>query len=53
MDITSLSSAFAVNYSMAIESKMMDSEELAGQEMSRMLEELATPAKGAYIDVYA
>jgi hypothetical protein len=53
MDMTSLDAAFAVNYSMAIVGKMMDTEELAGQEMSRMLDEVSAPAQGAYIDTYA
>ena len=45
--------SFATNYSLAITKKMMDSQELAGQEIAKMLEAVPTPAKGDYIDVYA
>ena len=44
----------ATNYSMAVTKKMMDSQELAAQELLKMLPE--TPVslpKGEYIDVYA
>lgn len=44
---------FATNYSLAVTKKMMDSQELAGQEIAKMLEAVPTPAKGNYIDVYA
>lgn len=44
---------FATNYSLAVTKKMMDSQELAGQEIAKMLEAVPTPAKGDYIDVYA
>ena len=44
---------FANNYSLAITKKMMDSQEMAGQEFAKMLEAVPTPAKGDYIDVYA
>ena len=45
--------SFATNYSLALTKKMMDSQELAGQEIAKMLEAVPTPAKGDYIDVYA
>ena len=45
--------SFATNYSMAVTKKMMDSQELAGQELAKMLEAVPTPAQGQYIDVYA
>ncbi len=52
---TSMSAAeTAMNYSVAVTKKMMDSEELAAQELLKMLPE--TPVslpKGQYIDVYA
>ena len=43
----------ATNYSMAVTKKMMDTQELAGQELMKMLEAVPAPAKGQYIDVYA
>ena len=45
--------SFATNYSMAVTKKMMDTQELAGQALMKMLEAVPTPAKGQYIDVYA
>ena len=45
--------SFAINYSMAVTKKMMDSQEMAGQELLKMLEAVPVPAKGDYIDVYA
>ena len=45
--------SFATNYSLSITKKMMDTQELAGQELAKMLEAIPTPAKGQYIDVYA
>lgn len=42
---------FATNYSMAVTKKMMDTQELAAQEMLTMLP--PTPGKGEFIDVYA
>ncbi|MDE6589929.1 MAG: YjfB family protein [Oscillospiraceae bacterium] len=51
---SSMSAAsFATNYSMAITKKMMDTQEMAGQELVKMLEAVPSPAKGQYIDVYA
>lgn len=41
---------FQVQYSTAVTKKVMDTAELAGQEMARMLEEMP---KGQYIDTYA
>ena len=45
--------SFATNYSLAVTKKMMDAQEMAGQELLKMLEAVPTPAKGQYIDVYA
>ena len=45
--------SFATNYSLSVTKKMMDSQELAGQELLKMLDAVPTPAKGDYIDVYA
>ena len=45
--------SFATNYSLAVTKKMMDTQELAGQELAKMLQAVPTPAKGQYIDVYA
>ena len=45
--------SFATNYSLAVTKKMMDTQELAGQELMKMLQAVPTPAKGQYIDVYA
>lgn len=45
--------SFATNYSLAVTKKMMDTQEMAGQELLKMLEAVPTPAKGQYIDVYA
>ena len=45
--------SFATNYSLAVTKKMMDTQELAGQELVKMLNAVPTPAKGQYIDVYA
>ncbi len=43
---------FAVDYSMSVTKKVMDTQELAGQELLNMLS-AAAPAKGQYIDTYA
>ena len=45
--------SFATNYSLAVTKQMMDSQELAGQELVKMLEAVPSPAKGQYIDTYA
>ena len=37
--------SFATNYSLSVTKKMMDSQELAGQELVKMLEAVPTPAK--------
>ena len=42
---------FAVDYSMAVTKKVMDSQELAAQELLRMLP--PTQGMGQYIDTYA
>lgn len=54
---TNMSAAnFATNYSMAVTKKMMDTQELAAQELLNMLPStpsVPAPSKGQYIDVYA
>ena len=45
--------SFSTNYSIAVTKKMMDSQEMAAQELMKMLEAVPTPPKGNYIDVYA
>lgn len=46
--------SFETNYSIAVTKKMMDSEQLAAQELTKMLEAVPSPLpKGQYIDVYA
>ena len=42
---------FSVEYSMAVTKKVMDTQELAAQELLEMLP--AAPSMGQYIDVYA
>lgn len=53
MDMSAAS--FATEYSLAITKKMMDTQELAGQELINMLPDTASmaPPKGDFIDVYA
>ena len=53
MSMSMSAASFATNYSLAVTKKMMDTQELAGQELVKMLEAVPTPAKGQYIDVYA
>ena len=53
MAMSMSAASFATNYSLSVTKKMMDSEELAGQELLKMLEAVPTPAKGQYIDTYA
>lgn len=44
----------AVSYSTAVTKKVMDTQEMAAQELLSMLPATpAAPAKGTYIDVYA
>ncbi len=51
---TEMSSAqFAVQYSTAVTKKVMDTQELAAQELMKMMPQSPAPAKGQYIDVYA
>ena len=45
--------SFATNYSMAVTKKMMDTQELAGQELMKMREAVPEPAKGQFFDVFA
>lgn len=42
---------FSVNYSVAVTKKVMDTQELAAQELMEMLP--AAPSLGTYIDTYA
>ena len=51
MDMSAAS--FATNYAISVTKKMMDTQELAGQELINMLPDMPAPAKGAYIDTYA
>ena len=53
MDMSAAS--FATDYSLAVTKKMMDTQELAGQELVNILPDLAAmaPPKGDFIDVYA
>jgi len=44
---------FAQSYSISVTKKIMDTQELAGQELLNMLPATPAPAKGNYIDVYA
>lgn len=53
MSMSMSAASFATNYSLAVTKKMMDTQELAGQELVKMLEAVPTPAKGQYIDTYA
>lgn len=43
--------SFATSYSLSVTKKMMDTQELAGQELINMLPDV--PAKGDFIDTYA
>ena len=53
MSMSMSAASFATNYSLAVTKKMMDTQELAGQELVKMLEAVPSPAKGQYIDTYA
>ena len=53
MSMSMSAASFATNYSLAVTKKMMDTQELVGQELVKMLEAGPTPAKGQYIDTYA
>ena len=53
MSMSMSAASFATNYSLAVTKKMMDTQELAGQELVKMLEAVPTHAKGQYIDTYA
>lgn len=43
----------ANQYAISVAKKMMDTQELAGQELTRMLQAVPTPGKGQYVDFYA
>jgi hypothetical protein len=51
MDLASVQ--MAVSYSVAVTEKVMDTQELAGQELERMLQAAPTPGVGDHVDVYA
>lgn len=51
MDMSAAS--FSANYSIAVTKKMMDTQELAGQELLKMLPDIQSLPKGQYIDTYA
>ena len=51
MDMSAAS--FAANYSISVTKKMMDTEELAAQELLNMLPDLQALPKGQFIDTYA
>ena len=53
MAMSMSAASFATNYSLSVTKKMMDSQELAGQELLKMLEAVPAPPKGQYIDTYA
>lgn len=44
---------FATNYSLSVTKKVMDTQELAAQELMKMLPASPAPAKGSYVDTYA
>lgn len=51
---TQMSAAqFANQYAISVTKKMMDSQELAGQELMKMLEAVPTTGKGQFVDFYA
>ena len=51
---TSMKAAsFANDYSLAVTKKVMDSQEMAAQEILEMLPDVTAMAKGQYIDTYA
>ena len=53
MSMNMSAATVAQNYSIAITKKTMESQELAAQELLKMLPETPAPAKGQYIDTYA
>lgn len=53
MSMSMSAAQFATNYSMAVTKKVMDTEELAAQELLEMLPAQPAMPKGQYIDVYA
>ena len=53
MSMSMSAASFANNYSIAVTKKIMDSEEMAAQELMKMLESVPMPPKGQYIDCYA
>lgn len=53
MAMSMSAATFAQNYSIAVTKKTMESQELAAQELLKMLPETPAPAKGQYIDIYA
>ena len=53
MSMSMSAASFATNYSLAVTKKMMDTQELAGQELLNMLPDIQSLPKGQYIDTYA
>ena len=53
MSMNMSAATVAQNSSIAITKMTMESQELAAQELLKMLPETPAPAKGQYIDVYA
>ena len=51
MDMSAAS--FATQYSISVTKKMMDTQELAGQELLNMLPDIQSLPKGQYIDTHA
>ncbi|MGI5962413.1 MAG: YjfB family protein [Lawsonibacter sp.] len=51
--VSMASAQFQQNYSVAVTKKAMDSQELAMQELLRMLPQQPAVAQGNYIDTYA
>ena len=44
---------FAQNYSIALEAKVLDTMEMEGQEVLKLMNSVPAVPKGEYIDVYA
>lgn len=53
MSMSMSAAEFAQNYSISVTKKTMETQELAAQELLKMLPETPALAKGQFIDVYA
>lgn len=53
MSMNMSAAEFAQNYSISVTKKTMESQELAAQELLKMLPEAPAMPKGQFIDVYA